>query len=85
MARSMHLHLARMYFPFFFTRELTICVLMPMFGPRVPKAFDALIHLTFESSFLWLSTFGRQVNTSAGPFAELCEFLLAYIMGSFAI
>ncbi|KAH9936351.1 Emopamil-binding protein [Fomitopsis serialis] len=34
-------------------------------------AFDAMIHFTFEGSFLWLSTFGRQVNTSEGPFAEL--------------
>ncbi|CCM03513.1 uncharacterized protein FIBRA_05647 [Fibroporia radiculosa] len=34
-------------------------------------AFDAMIHFTFEGSFLWLSTFGRQVNTSVGPFAEL--------------
>lgn len=32
-----------------------------------------MIHFTFEGSFLWLSTFGRQVNTSEGPFAELCE------------
>ncbi|EIN12904.1 Emopamil-binding protein [Punctularia strigosozonata HHB-11173 SS5] len=34
-------------------------------------AFDAMIHFSFEGSFLYLSTFGRQVNTSAGPFAEL--------------
>ncbi|PCH40113.1 hypothetical protein WOLCODRAFT_88478 [Wolfiporia cocos MD-104 SS10] len=34
-------------------------------------AFDAMIHFTFEGSFLYLSTFGRQVNTSVGPFAEL--------------
>ncbi|KZT12078.1 Emopamil-binding protein [Laetiporus sulphureus 93-53] len=34
-------------------------------------AFDAMIHFTFEGSFLWLSIFGRQVNTSIGPFAEL--------------
>ncbi|KAA1469705.1 Emopamil-binding protein [Dentipellis sp. KUC8613] len=33
--------------------------------------FDALIHFIFEGSFLWLSTFGRQVNTSTGPFAEM--------------
>ncbi|KAJ3477378.1 hypothetical protein NLI96_g10499 [Meripilus lineatus] len=34
-------------------------------------AFDAMIHFTFEGSFLYLSTFGRQVVTSSGPFAEL--------------
>ncbi|KAF9479938.1 Emopamil-binding protein [Pholiota conissans] len=34
-------------------------------------AFDAMIHFSFEGSFLWLSVFGRQVNTSSGPFAEL--------------
>ncbi|KAF8526158.1 Emopamil-binding protein [Gautieria morchelliformis] len=34
-------------------------------------AFDALIHFSFEGSFLYLSTFGRQVVTSTGPFAEL--------------
>ncbi|KAF8582825.1 Emopamil-binding protein [Ramaria rubella] len=33
--------------------------------------FDALIHFSFEGSFLYLSTFGRQVVTSTGPFAEL--------------
>ncbi|KAF9046751.1 Emopamil-binding protein [Panaeolus papilionaceus] len=34
-------------------------------------AFDALIHFSFEGSFLWLSVFGRQVNTSTGPFADM--------------
>jgi hypothetical protein len=34
-------------------------------------AFDAIIHFSFEGSFLYLSTFGRQVNTSTGPFAEM--------------
>ncbi|GBE84972.1 predicted protein [Sparassis crispa] len=34
-------------------------------------AFDAMIHFSFEGSFLYLSVFGRQVNTSVGPFAEL--------------
>ncbi|KAF8192192.1 Emopamil-binding protein [Pholiota molesta] len=34
-------------------------------------AFDAMIHFSFEGSFLWLSVFGRQVNTSSGPFAEM--------------
>jgi len=34
-------------------------------------AFDAMIHFSFEGSFLYLSTFGRQVNSSVGPFAEL--------------
>ena len=32
-----------------------------------------MIHFTFEGSFLYLSTFGRQVITSSGPFAELCQ------------
>jgi hypothetical protein len=36
------------------------------------QAFDAMIHFSFEGSFLFLSTFGRQVNTSTGPFAEMC-------------
>ncbi|KAH9950655.1 Emopamil-binding protein [Amylocystis lapponica] len=34
-------------------------------------AFDAMIHFTFEGSFLYLSVFGRQANTSVGPFAEM--------------
>jgi len=34
-------------------------------------AFDAMVHFTLEGSFLYLSTFGRQVNTSVGPFAEM--------------
>ncbi|KAE9405666.1 Emopamil-binding protein [Gymnopus androsaceus JB14] len=34
-------------------------------------AFDAMIHFSFEGSFLYLSVFGRQVNTSSGPFAEM--------------
>jgi len=34
-------------------------------------AFDAMIHFSFEGSFLYLSTFGRSVNTSVGPFAAL--------------
>jgi hypothetical protein len=33
--------------------------------------FDALIHFTFEGSFLALSTFGRTVNASSGPFAQM--------------
>ena len=45
------------------------------------QAFDAMIHFSFEGSFLWLSVFGRQVNTSTGPFAEMCEcaVLLPYV------
>ncbi|KAG6810779.1 hypothetical protein H0H92_010346 [Tricholoma furcatifolium] len=35
------------------------------------QAFDALIHFFFEGSFLYLSVFGRQVNTSTGAFAEM--------------
>ncbi|KAJ3904600.1 Emopamil-binding protein [Lentinula edodes] len=34
-------------------------------------AFDAMIHFSFEGSFLYLSVLGRQVNTSTGPFAEM--------------
>jgi len=34
-------------------------------------AFDMMIHFSFEGSFLYLSTFGRTVNSSVGPFAEL--------------
>lgn len=34
-------------------------------------AFDALIHFTFEGPFLWMSVFGRQVNTQSGPFAQM--------------
>lgn len=41
----------------------------------IVKAFDALIHFSFEGSFLYLSTFGRSVNTSTGIFADLCEYL----------
>ncbi|KIL62001.1 hypothetical protein M378DRAFT_166138 [Amanita muscaria Koide BX008] len=33
--------------------------------------FDTLIHIVFEGSWVYLSTFGRQVNTSEGVFAEL--------------
>lgn len=38
------------------------------------QAFDGMIHFTFEGSFLYLSTFGRSVVTSEGPFAELCAY-----------
>lgn len=41
------------------------------------KAFDAMIHFSFEGSFLYLSTFGRSVNASQGPFAELCTSVLS--------
>ncbi|PFH53288.1 hypothetical protein AMATHDRAFT_137950 [Amanita thiersii Skay4041] len=34
-------------------------------------AFDALIHFGFEGSWLSLSTFGRQVNSSQGPLAQM--------------
>lgn len=37
----------------------------------IHQAFDALIHFSFEGSFLYLSTFGRSVNASQGIFAEL--------------
>lgn len=36
------------------------------------EAFDAMIHFTFEGSFLYLSTIGGTVNENVGPFAELC-------------
>lgn len=36
------------------------------------QAFDAMIHFSFEGSWLFLSVLGRQVNTSTGPFAEMC-------------
>lgn len=34
-------------------------------------AFDAGIHFVFEGSFLYYSLFGRQVNTSSGPLAQM--------------
>ncbi|GLB45487.1 putative emopamil binding protein [Lyophyllum shimeji] len=52
-------------------------VFLPKDAPRVDRytfiwlAFDALIHFSFEGSFVYLSTFGRQVNTSTGPFAVM--------------
>jgi hypothetical protein len=39
-------------------------------------AFDAMIHTSFEGSFLYLSVFGRQVNTSEGMFASMCKYTL---------
>ncbi|KAI6129936.1 Emopamil-binding protein [Pisolithus thermaeus] len=40
--------------------------------------FDGTMHLIFEGSFLYLSTFGRSVNTSTGVFAEMWkEYTLA--------
>ncbi|KIY71198.1 Emopamil-binding protein [Cylindrobasidium torrendii FP15055 ss-10] len=36
-------------------------------------AFDAMIHFSFEGSWLWLSVLGRQVNTSVGPFAKMWQ------------
>ncbi|KAJ3565445.1 hypothetical protein NP233_g7625 [Leucocoprinus birnbaumii] len=33
--------------------------------------FDALIHFSYEGSWLYYSTFGRQVNTSTGPLAQM--------------
>ncbi|KAG9315757.1 Emopamil-binding protein [Chiua virens] len=41
-------------------------------------AFDAMIHFSFEGSFLYFSTFGRTVNTSTGVLVEaLKEYTLA--------
>ncbi|KAF5367801.1 hypothetical protein D9757_010347 [Collybiopsis confluens] len=34
-------------------------------------AFDAMIHFTYEGSFLYLSVFGRTVNSSSGPLAQM--------------
>lgn len=36
-----------------------------------------MIHTGFEGSFLYLSVFGRQVNTSSGPFATMCTFQIS--------
>lgn len=36
------------------------------------QAFDALIHFTYEASWVFYSTFGRTVNGSEGPLAEMC-------------
>lgn len=65
MAGSLHLHLAGKN-PNGFLNWTHI--------PRQFQAFDSLIHFTFEGPFLFLSTFGRQVNTSSGPLAEMCTF-----------
>ncbi|RDB15246.1 Emopamil-binding protein-like [Hypsizygus marmoreus] len=40
-------------------------------------AFDAMIHFAFEGSFLALSTFGKTVNSSKGPFAEMWRIYAA--------
>ena len=37
------------------------------------QAFDAMIRFTYEGSWLYLSTFGRTVNGSEGPLAEMCK------------
>ena len=55
---------------------------MSFFGKFVNhcmQAFDAMIHFTFEGSFLYLSTFGRQVITSTGPFATLCKLRTTFL------
>jgi hypothetical protein len=50
--------------------------------PRSQFDYDfRVVHVSFEiGSFLALSTFGRQVNTSVGPFAEMCAciYMWAY-------
>lgn len=43
------------------------------------KAFDALIHFSIEGSFLYLSTFGKSVNTSTGFLADICEYLQLHL------
>ncbi|OSD07261.1 Emopamil-binding protein [Trametes coccinea BRFM310] len=41
-------------------------------------AFDGIIHYTLEGSFVYYSLFGRQVNTSSGPMAQMWkEYALA--------
>ncbi|OBZ71297.1 Emopamil-binding protein-like protein [Grifola frondosa] len=41
-------------------------------------AFDGIIHFSLEGSFLYYSMFGRQVNTSPGPMAQMWrEYALA--------
>ncbi|CDO71431.1 hypothetical protein BN946_scf184909.g25 [Trametes cinnabarina] len=41
-------------------------------------AFDGVIHYTLEGSFVYYSLFGRQVNTSSGPMAQMWkEYALA--------
>ncbi|KAJ7442621.1 Emopamil-binding protein [Mycena latifolia] len=61
----------------FFVAYVGSNLLLPKNAPWINRftfvwlAFDMLIHFSFEGSFLYLSTFGRQVNTSVGPFAEL--------------
>ena len=34
-----------------------------------------MIHFAYEGSWLYLSTFGRTVNGSEGPLAEMCTYL----------
>jgi len=34
-----------------------------------------MIRFTYEGSWLYLSTFGRTVNGSKGPLAEMCTFV----------
>ncbi|KAH9891568.1 Emopamil-binding protein [Cubamyces lactineus] len=41
-------------------------------------AFDGIIHYTLEGSFVYYSLFGKQVNTSSGPMAQMWkEYALA--------
>ncbi|KAI0822350.1 Emopamil-binding protein [Trametes gibbosa] len=41
-------------------------------------AFDGIIHYTLEGSFVYYSMFGKQVNTSSGPMAQMWkEYALA--------
>ncbi|KAI0755023.1 Emopamil-binding protein [Daedaleopsis nitida] len=40
-------------------------------------AFDGIIHFTLEGSFLYYSMFGRQVNTSSGPMAQMWKEYVA--------
>ena len=42
------------------------------------QTFDALIHFSYEGSWLYYSTFGRQVNTSAGPLAQMCTLFTLF-------
>jgi len=48
-------------------------VMLSNTSPRLDfQIFDALIHFCYEGSWLYYSTFGRQVNTSVGPLAQMC-------------
>ncbi|KAI9058315.1 Emopamil-binding protein [Trametes sanguinea] len=52
--------------------------LLPKNASWQDRAFDGMIHYTLEGSFVYYSLFGRQVNTSSGPMAQMWkEYALA--------